>query len=262
MNEKTDIKEISAEMLLNYLYPELENSWVAHYKGTFYRNYNEDVIELDTDNSNVTITRDGFVKLLPQGLITLDNELKKGDLKERAEALRRRKYLLDETFLPFDTFTFRNRLRIERQISDLLNQKIEFILKNYFYYDLSAETDKYVKELAVMLPYVSYLRGNLGFISDVLAGLLGYEVIINKGRYSSTDDTLSWLPQIRYEIIAENLEANEYKDLNKSIECLQAFIRKWLLPFDMHIEFLIKHHGQSFILGDKLTLDYNTEIKC
>ncbi|MEG1659115.1 MAG: hypothetical protein RR304_00870 [Bacteroides sp.] len=262
MNERIDIKEISAEMMLNYLYPELGNKWIARHKGTFYRNYNKDVVNFDVKNGEVTITRDGFLKLLPQALITLDDELKNKDLKEKIEAIRRNKCLLDETFLPFDTFAFRNSLRIERQVSDLLNQKIDFILKNYFYYDLSAETDKYVKELAVMLPFVSCLRGNFGFISDVLAALLGYEVSMHTGRYSFNDDTLNWLPMVRYEIMAENLEVNEYKDLNKNIKGLCDFIREWFMPFDMHVEILIKHHKQPFTLGGKLTLDYNTEIKC
>lgn len=247
-------------MLLNYLYPELEDKWTAHHNGTFYRNYNEDVIELDVDSHDVSITRDGYVKLLPQGLITLDDDLKTGDFKEKYEALQRRKRLLDEVFLPFDTVSFRNSLRIERQVSELLDGKLDFILKDYFGYDLSAEKDGYVRELAAMLPYVSRLRGDIGFVGDVLTALLGYEVTVTTGHYSTVDDTVCRLPMVRYEVLAEGLDSDRYKELDKGIECLRSFISEWFMPFDTFVFILIKHHGQPFALGDRLVLGYNTEI--
>ena len=40
-------KEISAEMLLGHLYPELELLWTVRHRGTFYRNYSHDVMDID-----------------------------------------------------------------------------------------------------------------------------------------------------------------------------------------------------------------------
>ena len=40
------IPEIRAEMLLNYLYPELATKWMVSDKGSFYRNYNDDIMSL------------------------------------------------------------------------------------------------------------------------------------------------------------------------------------------------------------------------
>ena len=39
-------KEISAEMLLGHLYPELELLWTVRHRGTFYRNYSPDVMDI------------------------------------------------------------------------------------------------------------------------------------------------------------------------------------------------------------------------
>ncbi|MDR1881993.1 MAG: hypothetical protein LBR26_04330 [Prevotella sp.] len=260
MSDRVNIKEISAEMLLDYLYPELSDKWTARYAGAFYRNYSEDIVKLDADACHVTLTRDGALKLLPQGLLTTDDELKEGDFSEKEKALKKRKSLLEEIFLPFDSFTFRNSLHIERQISQLLDEKLDLLLKKYFHYDLAAETDKYVKELAVMLPFTSRLRADFGFIGDVLSGLTGYGVEMFAGRYSESDDTVCWLPMVKYEILAEDLEAEEYNELNRSIDPLRNFIREWFIPFDTHLEIVVKHHGIPFILQEKLTLDYNTEI--
>jgi hypothetical protein len=255
-----NIKEISAEMLLNYLYPELLDKWTARHAGTFYRNYNEDIVKLNVDACHVVLTRDGVLKLLPQGLLTTDDELKEGDFSEKEKALKKRESLLEKIFLPFDTFSFRNSLHIERQISQLLDKKLDLLLKKYFHYDLAAETDKYVKELAVMLPFVSRLRADFGFIGDILSCLTGYGVEMFTGRYSESDDTVCWLPMVKYEILAENLEAEGYNELNRSIDALRNFIREWFMPFDTHLEIVVKHHGRPFILEEKLLLDYNTEI--
>ena len=72
MTIQNDIQGLRAEVLLNYLYPELMQRWVANCKGTFYRNYNEDAIRIDGEEGWVTLARDGMLKLLPQGLIATE----------------------------------------------------------------------------------------------------------------------------------------------------------------------------------------------
>ena len=76
MSERMDISEMKAEVLLNHLYPELAERWIVKNKGTFYRNYSEDVMRIDEEQGMVALSRDGFLRLLPQGLITTDDELK------------------------------------------------------------------------------------------------------------------------------------------------------------------------------------------
>ena len=169
MDIPLNLSEISAEMLLDYLYPDSEKQWVSRDKGAFYRNYNSDILGIDEENRLVKLSRDGFLRLLPQGMIVREDELKGDDVKERYDEIHRRVRLLEDAFLPFDTFYFRRCLVAERQVSELLNRKLEFILKKFFDFDLAAESDPYVKEAAVLLPYVNNWKGNLDFIRLLLA---------------------------------------------------------------------------------------------
>lgn len=76
MRKANPIPDISAEMLLNYLYPEAGTRWIAQNEGTFYRNYNSDVLSVDDEKMEVQTSRDSFMSLLPQGLLTLSTDLK------------------------------------------------------------------------------------------------------------------------------------------------------------------------------------------
>lgn len=260
MNHHININEISAELLLNQLYPELKDQWIIKNKGTFYRNYSADVLSIDEDTKEVRLSRDGFLKYLPQGLLTTDEELKKGDLSDKYEAMQQRIALLREAFTPIDTNIFRRRLYIESEITELLNSQIDHLLKAYLGYDRSQENNPYIKTLSVILPYVSKLRGNTFFMKDLLSTILNCEVEMKTGRYSEKDNTRYWLPWIKYELMMANLTAKEYKEQSQQIKELEAFINHWFMPFDTHCSLSIKHHGEAFKPENNLILDYNTEL--
>ena len=46
MNINRNLYQVRAEVLLNYLYPELEKKWMVQCKGTFFRNYSQDILSL------------------------------------------------------------------------------------------------------------------------------------------------------------------------------------------------------------------------
>ena len=110
MDLNQQIPEISAEMLLNFLYPELEEKWIAHHDGAFYRNYSRDVLSVEPEEEQVSLSRDGLLRLLPQGLLSPEGELRTGDPDERHDEIQQRLKVLSEAFLPFDSFAFRRRL--------------------------------------------------------------------------------------------------------------------------------------------------------
>ena len=85
--------ETRAEFLLNYFYPEHPDQWQVENEGSFYRNYNRDLLSIDEELCTLRLARDGFLRLLPQGLLTEENELRKGDIKQKHEKLERRKQL-------------------------------------------------------------------------------------------------------------------------------------------------------------------------
>ena len=137
MRKANPIPDISAEMLLNYLYPEAGTRWIAQNEGTFYRNYSSDVLSVDDEKMEVQTSRDSFISLLPQGLLTLSTDLKGEGAAERFKQMERRLRLLHEAFKPIDTFRFRDSLYLESQADSLLQNKLPYILKTYFGVDLA-----------------------------------------------------------------------------------------------------------------------------
>lgn len=256
-----NISEIKAEMLLNYLYPELGKKWVARYRGTFYRNYSQDSMEIDADNAEVELARDGFLRLLPQGLFTNEEELKKGDVTNNFKTLERRKHLLNELFLPFDNYTFHNNLDIERQVSELLESKLTYLLKEYFDYDITKETSSLVKEAATLLPCVSTWRGDFGFIRNLLEVLMKCEVNMTISRFSHVDTTICWLPKVRYDLLIPGLSPEQYRQKEKELQPLCDFLIERFIPFDVICEMRIKEHPNIPQSDIRLTLGYNTELK-
>ena len=229
-------------------------------KGTFYRNYNQDVLALYEKEEKIVLSRDGFLRLLPEGLLTRDDDLRGEDFKAKYEELEWRRELLNETFTPYDTYVFRKKLEIERHASELLDQKLSYLLKEYFNYDIEAERNKLVKEAAVMLPFVSSLRGDLGLVGNLLGALMQCEVEVVRGRYSPIDTTRLWLPQVTYKLLIPDLTPASYQELAKSLEPLAAFLKEWLIPFDVRCVIEIKQHWTPQHPDGSLTLNYNTEL--
>jgi len=261
MRISRNLYQIKAEVLLNYLYPEMEDQWVAINRGTFYRNYSQDALDVEENEGRVVLARDGFLRLLPEGLLTKDGDLKGEDIAAKYKELEWRRELLNEAFAPFDTYVFRKKLAIERVTSELLEQKLQYLLLNYFGIDLSVEPSQLVREAAVLLPYVSRWRGDFGFVANLLGSLMDCQVEMTKGRYSHTDTTRCWLPVVRYKLLIPGLTADTYKKCKENLKPLISFLKEWFIPFDVRCEIDIKEHqSQSRLPDGSLTLNYNTEL--
>lgn len=239
-----NLSEISAELLLGYLYPELTGKWMSRHVGTFYRNYNSDVMALYPDEPTAILSRDGFLQLLPQGLLD-------GDDKLQMQRLR-------DAFLPIDAYWFNTRLQLELQGSQLLQDKLSYVLREFFHFDLEAEASPLVRKAAVLLPYVRSKRGDLAFIRELIATLVGCEVQMHVGRYSDTDTTVSWLPMLTFALIIPGLTQQDYHRINEELEPLRLFLREWLLPAEMHC--LITIRWQDAPADAPHLLDYNTRV--
>ena len=260
MNRPSQIPEIGAEMLLNLLYPELEGSWTAHHDGTFYRNYNRDVLDIDAGQASVRLSRDSMLALLPQGVFSREDDLLSGDIVEKHKQLEQEKKILSEAFLPFDSLAFRRSLRIESQVSELLGQKLEYLLKTYFGFDLAAQTNPYVREAAPLLLYIRHRRGDFGLIRNLLQSLFRCPVTREARRYSELDSTRCWLPVMRYELLIPGLSAQEYLELSDNLQPLKDFLSEWFVPAEVRLEICIKQHQGPGRLEEQATLDYNTEL--
>ncbi len=235
-----NLSDISAEMLLNQLYPDLMNEWKVRFKGTFYRNYSDDAMSVDADAREVTLARDGFLKLLPAGLISEEGELREGAFSDNYRKLNERIELLREQFLPMDSFVFRQSLHIERQLSEALAEKELFVLKQWFGIEWTKLKDPMVQELALMLPYLKDKRGNIYFVRDLLQCLLGQEVRLHCGVWSESDTSRRHLPRLRYEIIRDGMDSGTYLQESEKLAPAADFIREWMLPLEAHCEIVYK----------------------
>lgn len=260
MKNENDLFDISAEFLLNYLYPESTDRWQVDCAGTFYRNYSPDVLSVDPEHRVVRLARDSFIRLLPQGVIAQDNALKGKNFEQKYEQLKRKEELLHDLFRPVDTLAFRSRLHVERQTAQLLQEKTAFLLKRYFHYDIEKEENPYIRQTAPLLLYVSRLRADFGFVRNLLELLFDCEVKMMTGRYSWKEGAEHTQPAVEYQLIVPRLTAEAYDELTWTIEPFREFICEWFIPFDTHCTIAVKYHDQPFVLGDSLVLDYNTEI--
>lgn len=237
--------EINAEFLLHRLYPELEEQWTVRFKGTFYRNYTNDPISVDMDSKVVEVARDGLLKLLPPTMLSDESELKDHDdagrryhkdWKERYQELQRRLMMLSEAFLPIDTLHFRQSLKLENAVSEVLDMKLRHVLKEYYGIDLDAITDEYTLQAAVLLPFVTKLRGKLPFVRNMLSAILDTKVTMQLSSYSHRDNNKGSLPKVHYHVIIDGLTQQEYKERTERLKPLASFVKEWFIPFDFFSE--------------------------
>ena len=253
----SDLSEINAGMLLNQLYPDLMDEWNVRYAGTFYRNYSNDAIKIDKKARQVTLARDVFLKMLPPGFLSDENELRSGSFKARYAQLRERIILLKEQFLPFDCFLFRRELHLEKQVNEILESKEEFILRTWFDIDSDSLPDPLTRELAHLLPYFKNLRGNTVFVRDLLESLLGMPVRLTRGCWSDTDSTRERIPWVRYDIIRDGMDEETYLQESSALQPFADFVREWLLPAEARCEIAYK----SSVCGEgPQVLNYNSTI--
>ena len=254
-----NLSEVNAEMLLHYLYPEMDDKWTVEHLGTFYRNYNSDLIAYDKENGEVQVARDSFTKLLPAGMLFSESSQK--DKKVNTSKQKDRQLLLRETFQPIDNVSFKHRMSVEREVSDLLDSKMQYVMTTYFHYDPKAEENEYIRQVADMLPLVRNIRGDYMTIRNILAAIFDCEVTCAIGRYSDTDQTRSWIPQVAYELQIEGLDTKSFEIMTNDVEQLRQFLQEWFIPFDVQCNITIKWHHQGMNDADHWLLDYNTELK-
>lgn len=248
MEINDNLANIKAEMLLNYLFPEKSEVWVARHRSAFYRGYNQDILSLDEENEKLDLARNGYLKLLPREMMAPGEEARNG---RSFEEIGRRIELVEEAFLPLDAFAFRNSLNIERQVADLLEQRFEYLLKTYFDIDVENIANPLVRKAVTLLPSVSRHRGNLDYVRNMFRSIVGCEVRMSTGRYSDGDSSKAWVPMARYDLIIDGLTKTKYARKLKEIAPLVDFIREWYMPVE--VEFVVKIKGT----GRGKLLEYN-----
>jgi len=249
--------DISAELLLNCICPDIADEMTVICDGAFYRNYSDDIISVDTDNKVVHLSRQGFLKLLPAGYISSEDELKGGDFHKKYGILTRRKTLLRDAFVPFDTVEFRRRLQLGRRLLDIQERKNELVLKTFYGFDVSEQQDPYILAVRHFIPFLNKYRGQMPFIRNLLSAVVGCPVKMVQDVYGEKDANESFIPRVRFFLFIEGLDSEGYRAKSEAIAPLCAFIKENLIPFEVECEISIKSRTER--CGS--ILDYNIDVR-
>ena len=235
-------------------------------QGVFSRNYNDDIISIDTDdfsgkNPVLKLSRDGVFQILPESLFFVENKLreigKRGDpekFKQEEERIRLEKQKIKTFFQPFDSTYFKLRFELEKKLNSMATNRSQIIIDELLD-DFGIDTkNALVRKTVPLIPIASEIRGNKNLLKDVLKNLF-YPANINILLKRSNHGNI-----LKIYINIENLSAEQFRNLKREAEEFSHFFYEWFLPVDMGYEFKIGDKNKRFILGKAMILDYNTYL--
>ena len=247
-------QELSAEMLLTTYFSDVKE-WNAVYGSFFARNYSGDLISCDHDTETVSLARNGLYDIMPEKLFFDSEELRfleKRDLAYKLSETYEEEKNIKIYFKPFDSYFFNQSLRLNKVVTHLVDHKTRLLLKVIFDYDIEAEENPYVKQIAPLLLHVTDLRANLDRIVNILTDVLECRVEYKAMRPEYT----------QFVVHKRQLDGKSYAMFMKELKPLFAFVKDWFMPMEMELEFKVKDYEQPFVLSDEraLVLDYNTQL--
>lgn len=264
-----DLNHIKAEVLLNYLYPERQDDWIVEQKGAFFRNYQNDLLKIDLENNKLSLSRDNFIKLLPENVL-----FGKGSMNSRARKSRREKQVKEDRenyenlsvlFSAIDTFRFRDSLEYEAYFSSLSESRVAILLKEIYGYDYEGEQNRYIKRMSHLLLRSDKLKGNMEMIREFLEALLSEEMscVVEKdlGEYRGNDRIGCFLSEVTYHVIIPGLDMDSYRVLKQELTPLFDFIKEWFVPVGLETRFIISDNKDNDALSTRSILGYNTRIE-
>lgn len=240
------IKEIKAEMLLNYLYPEKSDAWEVRYRSDFARGYSAEILNIDADGNVVELARNGFLKLLPKEMMAPEQEFSKN---ADYEAIHRRIRMTEEAFLPIDVFAFRENMEVERTVTEILDERFSYLMTNYFGIDYRNIMNPYLKTAVTLLPSVAKHRGDLKYVQMMLKTVMKSEVEMNIMKYRDVDSPRVWLPMVRYDIIVEGLDREQYLKMKSDVDELARFVDDWYIGAEVVLKVRVRSREKGNILG-------------
>lgn len=255
INVTQECPDLLAELQLATCYPE-EKWWDVVYMSTFKRNFSNDVLKCEPERHKAFLSRNGISDVLPEKLFFGENLLRFKDNRELRELVAKIKDEQDriwDFFLPFDSVLFNRSIRLSEDVTELIGNKYNVLLKRIFNYDLEAETNPYIRLIAPLLLQVTSLRGDFERLTGIINVILGCKVEFKIQRYETVLFTIHKL----------NLNTNEYFEYNKVLKPFFDFVEYWFLPMELNCIFKVKDYQQPLVLSDTepLILDYNTNLK-
>ena len=167
-------QELSAELLIETYFPDVKE-WKASYGSFFSRNYTGDLKSVNPNMNSLSLSRNGIYDILPEKMFFDVEELRfkeSRELASRISEIYEEEKNIKDYFMPFDSFFFNQSLRLHKVSSHIVDHEVEILLKLYYDYDIEAEENKYVRQLAPSLLHVVELRSNLDALANMLTEIV------------------------------------------------------------------------------------------
>ena len=247
-------QELLAELLLSVYFPNVK-SWNASYGSFFSRNYSGDLRSVHADTNTVTLSRNGLYDILPEKMFFDVDELRfreSRDLAQRIDEIYEEEKNIKDYFMPFDSFFFNQSCHYHAMAAQLIDDEAKWLLKLLFDYDIDAEENPYVKQMAPLLLHVTEIRADLDLIAQILAEILDCKI----------DYQVNHQDEVLFVVLKRDLISAEYYAFVKELKPLFDFVTFWFISMEMDCLYKVKDYHQPFILSTErpLVLDYNTHI--
>lgn len=256
------IGDLKAETWLNTHFPEDIPLRIST-KGTFYSNYCEDLLEMDTSNvvaNRVSLSRDGLFHLLPESLFVNDNRLL--DPKQKNKPFAPEKEQILNFFAPFDTEFFQVCLGLDKMVGDMESSMVDDLLKSLYDIDIQDVQNELIRKAAPLLLQASEIRGDYVLIARLMAAITGFRTnidpVLRTFRTITGEKHSRTVARIVFHI--PDLNNQEYLQRYSELEEFVAFMTEWFFPVDQDFEYKIKDEHHPFVLDGSITLDYNTYL--
>lgn len=237
-------------------------------RGLLHKGYCGDLMEINHVFHTADMARDGLFHMLPDGLFFYEDYLRDArnddERKDRAALLKEQKANYAVYFEPFDTLLFRQSISLQQKIDKAEENQQVLLLKTFYGIDLTRVRNPLVKQLAYLWLESDVVKGDISLLAFCVKKILGEQTSCRVTSMVPVD-----LPEganamaynhVQFTIFIKGLTASEYKEKMSQYEEFFAFLRQWFLPYDCEMDYCIKDTHQPFILGEQLTLDYNTQI--
>jgi len=265
MRRYTDLpKDIRAEMLFSSSDENEYKDLSIRNRGRFYNGYCPDVLEVNRAEGFVDLSRNGIMHSLPQAIFYNEEYLReRGDdenFKVRSAKVKKQRELIEAFFEVPDNVLFDTELELHKTLDSIETEKEALVLMEFYDFDIKRERNPLVRKLARLLLDGDAVKGNLKMISFFVRAILGERTECRISHNVVDKDNSVYHKAISFIVFIKGLSNSEYRAKMDSLEEFFWFLEQWFLPFDCDVDFCIKDTDQTFVLGEQLTLDYNTQL--
>lgn len=254
---------IRAEFAATQLYDGLEDYSIKK-TGASSKGYCPDLLSVEPRLHTAELSRNGLMRMLPEALFFKEDWLRSAtnhdEKKNRIEILKRQKSNYETYFEAFDTLFFRQEIAAQQAIDAVEESREALLLKEVYGIDISGMRNPYLRKLALFLLDADTIKGNLPMLAfcakTILCEKVSYQIA------NRVDEEVSPVAyrRVTFIIHVEGLTNEEYRERMEQYEEFFRFMEQWFLPYDCEMDYCLKDYRQRFVLGESLTLDYNTQL--